>query len=250
MTRKASSSLAHALATAGAAALALGAAGCSSVKTVENADLVTGKRLFVSKCSSCHTLARANARGVVGPNLDEAFGPSLAQGLKRSTIRGAVHDQILFPERGGVMPAKLVQGRDVDDVAAYVAYAAARSGQDTGLLAAAVSSGAGKPAVEANGQLQIDADATGQLKYTSSQASAKPGAVTVTMKNASGVQHNIAIESGSGGATPGGAVLGASPITANGTVSVHVTLKPGTYTFFCQVDGHRAAGMYGTLAVK
>lgn len=250
MTLKAPSSLVQTLAAAGATALALGASGCSSIKTVENADLVTGKRLFVAKCSSCHTLARANARGVVGPNLDEAFGPALSQGLKRTTVRGAVHDQILFPERGGVMPAKLVTGTSVDDIASYVAYAAARPGQDTGLLAAAVPSGPGKPAVEANGNLEIDADPTGQLKYIASQATAKPGGVTVTMKNVSGTQHNIAIESGTGGASPGGPLVGASAITANGTVSFHATLKPGTYTFFCQVDGHRAAGMFGTLVVK
>ena len=29
-----------------------------------------------------------------------------------------------------------------------------------------------------------------------------------------------------------------------------VKLKPGTYTFFCQAPGHRAAGMYGTMTVK
>jgi plastocyanin len=249
MPRPAPPSKLQLLAAVGAAGFALGAAGCS-VKSVQNADLVTGKRLFVAKCSSCHTLARANAKGVVGPNLDEAFGPALSQGLKRTTVRGAVHDQILFPERGGAMPAKLVTGTAVDDVAAYVAYAAARAGQDSGLLATAVSSGPGKPALEMHGQLQIDADPTGQLKYTASQASAKPGPATVTMKNTSGIPHNIAIESGSGGASPGGPLVGASPIIANGTAQLHVALKPGTYTFFCQVDGHRAAGMYGALVVK
>jgi uncharacterized cupredoxin-like copper-binding protein len=35
-----------------------------------------------------------------------------------------------------------------------------------------------------------------------------------------------------------------------GKSTATVTVKPGTYTFFCPVDGHRAAGMTGTLTVK
>jgi uncharacterized cupredoxin-like copper-binding protein len=31
---------------------------------------------------------------------------------------------------------------------------------------------------------------------------------------------------------------------------VSLTLKPGTYTFYCPVAGHRAAGMEGTLEVS
>ena len=45
-------------------------------------------------------------------------------------------------------------------------------------------------------------------------------------------------------------MLGASSFITKGSTSVTVTLKPGTYTYFCQAPGHRAAGMFGKLTVK
>ena len=45
-------------------------------------------------------------------------------------------------------------------------------------------------------------------------------------------------------------MLGASSFTTKGTATVSVSLKPGTYTYFCQAPGHRQAGMLGTLIVK
>jgi plastocyanin len=232
------------------AALALAAGGCS-VKGADNANLVVGKQAFVARCGSCHTLARAATKGTVGPNLDEAFRASVAEGLQRSTVRGVVEGQIKIPNPQGAMPKDLATGATLRDIAAYVAQAAAANGKDTGLLASAVEvPGAGKPAVEQAGKLQIPASPTGQLAYVTSKATAKAGAVTVEMPNTSGVSHNIAIEAGSGGATPSGAVLGASAFITKGTTSVKVSLKPGTYTFFCQAPGHRAAGMFGTITVK
>lgn len=227
-------------------ALCLAALGGCSIKQAHQADLINGKKVFVQKCGSCHTLARAGSKGTVGPNLDDAFRNSLANGLQRNTVKGAVHAQILNPEIGGVMPAKLVDGKAATDVAAYVAYATGRGGPDTGLLASAVpSAGAGKPAVEAGGVLQVDADPNGQLAYVTNKATGKPGSVTVRMVNTSGTPHNIAVQQGTNGP-----LLGASPITAKGTSSVKVALKAGTYTFFCQVPGHRQAGMLGTLTVS
>jgi plastocyanin len=226
-------------------ALALGAAGCS-VKAEDNANLIVGKQQFVSKCGSCHTLARANTKGSIGPNLDEAFRVAVAEGLKRSAIRGVVEEQIQIPNPEGAMPKNLVKGSVRSDVAAYVSQSADRSGQDTGLLATAVApAGSGAPAVEKGGKLSIEASPLGQLSYVTSKASASAGAVTVEMPNKSGVTHNIAIQQGTSGA-----VVGASSFTANGVASVKVTLKPGTYTFFCQVPGHRAAGMEGKITVK
>ena len=226
-------------------ALALVAAGCS-VKAEDDTNLILGKQQFVAKCGSCHTLARANTKGIIGPNLDEAFRTDLKEGLRRSTIRGVVEQQIRIPNPEGAMPKDLVKGSVRSDVADYVAQVAARSGQDTGLLATAVApAGAGAPAAEKGGKLSIEASPSGQLSYVTNKASATAGAVTVEMPNKSGVTHNIAIQQGTNGA-----VLGASAFTANGVASVKVSLKPGTYTFFCQVPGHRAAGMLGTLTVK
>jgi plastocyanin len=232
------------------AALALTMAGCS-VKGADNANVLVGKQAFVAKCGSCHTLARASTKGIIGPNLDEAFRTSLAEGLERNTIRGVVEGQVLNPNSEGVMPKDLVGGATLRDVAAYVAQAADRPGQDTGLLASAVEApGSGKPAVEKGGKLQIPASPSGQLAYTASKATATPGAVAIEMPNMSGVSHNIAIEAGENGATPKGSALGKSQFVTKGTSSVSVNLKPGAYTFFCEAPGHRAAGMYGTLTVK
>lgn len=234
----------------GVGSLLLGASGCA-VKRGEDANVIVGKQQFVAKCGACHTLARANTRGSVGPNLDEAFHADLAEGLQRSAVQTVVEQQIKNPNRFGKMPSGLASGARLVDIAAYVSQVVDRPGKDEGLLATAVAApGAGKPAVEKAGKLQIEADPSGQLSYVTKQASAKAGPVTVEMPNKSGVTHNIAIEAGSGGASGAGPVLGASPIVPKGTATLKVQLKPGTYTFFCQVPGHRAAGMFGTLTVK
>jgi plastocyanin len=232
------------------AALARVASGCS-VKGADDANMIVGKQQFVAKCGSCHTLARAGTKGIVGPNLDEAFRASINEGLGRDSVRGVVEWQVKIPNPDGAMPKGLASGQELRDIATYVSQSVARSGSDTGLLASAVEApGAGKPAVEKAGKLEIAASPAGQLAYVSSKAQATPGPVTITMANMSGVSHNIAIESGSGGASGPGPVLGASSFITKGTTSVTVSLKPGTYTYFCQAPGHRAAGMFGTITVK
>jgi plastocyanin len=227
-----------ALATTGAV---VGLSACSTSSGERDANLIKGKQLFVSKCGSCHVLGRAQTKGTTGPNLDEAFQQSLKDGMKRSGLRGAIHGWILHPNQQGVMPAKIVTGDDASDVAAYVARSAAAGGKDTGLLATAVkAAGSGKPAVEKDGTLEVDADPSGQLAFVTNQAQAKPGEITIKMANKSGTPHDIVIDG-----------KGKGEVVQNGGVSqFKADFAAGSYTYYCSVQGHRQAGMQGKLTVK
>jgi plastocyanin len=92
--------------------------------------------------------------------------------------------------------------------------------------------------------VQFEADPNGGLEFTSDQATAQAGEVNVAFTNLSGVPHDVAIE-GSDGET-----VGETETTPKGSTVTVVDLKPGTYTFYCSVPGHRQAGMEGTLTVK
>jgi uncharacterized cupredoxin-like copper-binding protein len=48
----------------------------------------------------------------------------------------------------------------------------------------------------------------------------------------------------------GSKVLGATPTFAGGSKTLTLKLRPGKYTFYCSVPGHRQAGMEGTLNVS
>jgi len=92
--------------------------------------------------------------------------------------------------------------------------------------------------------VEFEPDPSGGLEFTTDSATAKAGKVTVDFTNLSGVPHNVAIEDSSG------KTLGETEIIPKGSESTVVNLKPGTYTFYCAVPGHREAGMEGTLTVK
>ncbi|MBV9309337.1 MAG: hypothetical protein JOZ73_00810 [Solirubrobacterales bacterium] len=100
-------------------------------------------------------------------------------------------------------------------------------------------------AVHKPGGLTIGAAPSGQLRFTKRSLSAKAGRVTIRFTNSSPIDHNLTIQQGTGGA-----VIGATPTFHGGTRTVTVSLRPGTYTFFCTVPGHRDAGMQGTLTVS
>lgn len=110
---------------------ALAATGCGSGGLTPGGDASRGKELFLNEgqCGSCHVLADAGSKGVIGPNLDDAFFQARHDGLGEATIRAVVRDQISYPVENPTtgapgMPADLVTGEDADAVAAYVASVA------------------------------------------------------------------------------------------------------------------------------
>jgi mono/diheme cytochrome c family protein len=84
-----------------------------------------GKQLFAAKCATCHTLRDAGSNATIGPNLDAAFGQARASGMDPQTIAGVVKNQVENPrpsteDPSVSMPADLLSGADLNDVASYI----------------------------------------------------------------------------------------------------------------------------------
>jgi plastocyanin len=94
------------------------------------------------------------------------------------------------------------------------------------------------------GALTLEANREGQLSFNKTTLSAKAGKVTIDYTNMSPLSHNLTIEA------TGGKILGATPTFQGATKTLTLTLKAGTYKYFCSVPGHRQAGMEGTLTVS
>lgn len=102
-------------------AVVLPASGCGTT----SADPERGRILFVQKCGNCHTMAQAGTAGVQGPDLDGAFASAREAGEGGDTVEGIVKAQVEFPRPSNdnpavSMPADIVTGQDLEDVAAYV----------------------------------------------------------------------------------------------------------------------------------
>ncbi|HEU4737292.1 MAG TPA: c-type cytochrome [Solirubrobacterales bacterium] len=109
------------LVLAALAAVALPATGCGTT----SADPERGRILFVEKCGTCHVMAQAGTSGKIGPDLDAAFASAREAGENGDTVEGVVKAQVEFPRPSNdnpavSMPADIVTGQDLEDVAAYV----------------------------------------------------------------------------------------------------------------------------------
>ena len=95
----------------------------------------------------------------------------------------------------------------------------------------------------AGGTVAVAASPT-DLAYTTGDLSVDSGAVTIGFENPAPTGHDVRIEDS------GGADVGGTSVISESSESVDIDLEPGTYTYYCSVGGHRAAGMEGTLTVK
>jgi plastocyanin len=103
------------------------------------------------------------------------------------------------------------------------------------------------PAADAGGTgatVQVEADPGGSLSWVETDLSTEAGSDTIELVNDSDTPHNVVVESEAGDDV-------AETETVSGdTTSATAELESGTYTFYCDVPGHREAGMEGTLTVK
>jgi plastocyanin len=123
--------------------------------------------------------------------------------------------------------------------ASVLAFSACGGGSESSSTTPAATGGGGGGG---GSTVQISADPSGALKFEQTDVSATAGSITIDFTNMSSLPHDVRIEGN-------GASGGTDQITDSST-SATVDLEPGTYTFFCSVDGHRAAGMEGTLTVN
>jgi plastocyanin len=116
---------------------------------------------------------------------------------------------------------------------------------DTATAASRPSSSPARSDAAVGSQLSFAADPSGELRFTKAPTTANAGRTTIKFTNSASLAHNLTVQQ-----ETSGPVLGATPTFAAGTKTLTLELKPGTYTYYCTVPGHRQAGMQGTLTVK
>jgi plastocyanin len=101
--------------------------------------------------------------------------------------------------------------------------------------------GGGKDAELDGGGLVFMADPNGALAYTTDEVATSDGKMEIEFSNPQPIAHDVVIEDSSG------KEIAATEVITEGSDSTVADIKPGKYTFFCSVPGHREAGMEGKL---
>ena len=131
---------------------------------------------------------------------------------------------------------------------ALVACGGSSSSTSTPTTTAASTGGGGGSSSGGGGassSVSLAADPS-QIAYDTTSLSAKAGNVTIDFNNPnSALGHDVCVQD------PNGKKLGCSQVVTGGKTTLDLSnLKSGSYTFYCSVDSHEAAGMKGTLTVQ
>jgi len=130
---------------------------------------------------------------------------------------------------------------------ALVACGGSSSSTSTPTTTAASGGGGGSSSGggSASSTVSLAADPS-QIAYDTTSLSAKAGNVTIDFNNPnSALGHDVCVQD------PNGKKLGCSQVVTGGKTTLDLSnLKSGSYTFYCSVDSHEAAGMKGTLTVQ
>jgi plastocyanin len=94
------------------------------------------------------------------------------------------------------------------------------------------------------GTISLSADPSGALAFEETSLSGQAGSNTIDFDNPAPLAHDVCVEDSSA------KELGCSDEITDDKTTLTVDLKAGSYTYFCSVDAHRAAGMEGTLTVN
>jgi plastocyanin len=84
-----------------------------------------------------------------------------------------------------------------------------------------------------------------RLVFSTARLAAPAGKITLKVTNRGDIEHDISLRGRKLAKERHGRI-----VDTGGISKVVVTLKPGTYTYFCSVFGHEEGGMRGTLTVK
>lgn len=96
----------------------------------------------------------------------------------------------------------------------------------------------------AGATIEISAAADGSLAFDQTDIEATAGSNTLNFDNPAALSHDVEVESADG------QEAGKTELISESSTSTTVDLKPGEYTFYCTVPGHREGGMEGTITVK
>jgi uncharacterized cupredoxin-like copper-binding protein len=97
----------------------------------------------------------------------------------------------------------------------------------------------------ASSTIKLAADPS-QIAFDTKSLTAKAGNITIDFDNPNNaLGHDVCVEA------EGENELGCSKVVTGSSTTLDLSnVKPGTYTFYCSVDGHKDAGMEGTLTVQ